>query len=347
MESLCKAGNDCVLACREGSKIALEATRRDLRWLPVGFCNSIDIVSMWKVRQILLKKRIDIAFCHSGHDTNVLTMSARFLKGPPILIRVRTYLPGVPRARSFQALDRILVPSSFLMNQLKEQPGIDSRRVDVLRPAIDLEKIQSASTNPLPEKLELFLRSHSPNLVHAAMLRSEKGHKLALSMVAKLKHKFPQIGYVIAGAGPEEEKLRKLAVRLGIDKRVFFAGFVSPVSALMARADLVIMPSLKEPLGTAQLEALALGIPVAVSDAGGLPETVTGGVTGCILPAGNLMGWVAGVAAALSDPKASRKRAALGRKNIEESYSEHTYLQRFEEQIELAEKDRRSAHFSQ
>ncbi|GAB4169465.1 MAG: hypothetical protein Fur0032_08000 [Terrimicrobiaceae bacterium] len=65
---------------------------------------------------------------------------------------------------------------------------------------------------------------------------------------------------------------------------MIFSGLTLPLAPLLARADLVIMPSLDKPLGLAYLEALALGIPVAVSNAGGLPETVEHGRTEWILP---------------------------------------------------------------
>jgi glycosyltransferase involved in cell wall biosynthesis len=337
MRALGDAGSSCMLACRAGSRIAMEAEGRGLAWKPVAFRNIFDLRSIWKIRQILIRQNIDVAFCHSGHDANVLRMASYLTQKPPILLRVKTYLPGNPRARSFRALDRVLVPSTYLRDKLLENPEINGDQVDILRPLLDIEKIRSTSASSLPAAIEEFLQKHSPIIVHAAMLRPEKGHKMALSMVARLSKKFPQLGYILAGGGTDEKKLRAHATKLGIHGNVLFAGFVSPVTALMARADLLIMPSLREPLGLAQLEAMVLGVPVAVSDAGGLPETVKNGVTGWILASGNLEAWVLGVDDALSHPLEAQKRADRGQTEMEGAYSVGNYLENIEEQIRLAE----------
>jgi glycosyltransferase involved in cell wall biosynthesis len=105
---------------------------------------------------------------------------------------------------------------------------------------------------------------------------------------------------------------------------------------LLARADLVIMPSLDEPLGLAHLEALALGIPVAVSDAGGLPETVTHGETGWIWRGGDVAAWRWGLDYVLANPGRARTLAERGRAFVEAVFAPEAHLAALEAQLVLA-----------
>lgn len=337
MQALRKAGHAAVLACRPGSRIAGEAAARALEWRPVAFRNSVHPPSLAALRRILLEEQIDAAFGHSGHDADNLALAARLLRRRPLLLRVRTYQPGRPKAFSYNTMvDRTLVPSEHLRRRILENRAIRPERIAVLRPMLPLAELRERAREPLPVALLEALDGAGPLIVQAAMLRAEKGHRVALEAVAGLRERFPRLRYVLAGSGPQEPALRAYAAQLGLERHVHFAGLLVPVSPLLARADLVIMPSLDEPLGLAQLEALALGVPVAVSDTGGLPETVVHCETGWVLPAGDVRAWREGLESALADPARARAMAARGRAFVEAHYAPERHLRALEAQLAIA-----------
>jgi glycosyltransferase involved in cell wall biosynthesis len=233
--------------------------------------------------------------------------------------------------------DRTLVPSEFLRRQILENQKIDPSRVAVLRPVLPIEELRHEATQPMPGQVAEQLDGKGPVVAHAAMLRSEKGHRVALAVVARLVGDYPQLRYVIAGAGSKEADLKAQIKGLGIAGNVVFAGLMIPVAPLLARADVAIMPSLNEPLGLAQLEALVLGTPVAVSDAGGLPETVQPGVTGWVLPAGDIDAWEQGLREILGNPAEARARAQRGRLWVEEHFSVATFLKELFRQFAITD----------
>jgi glycosyltransferase involved in cell wall biosynthesis len=267
----------------------------------------------------------------------VLGLAARLVRPRPLIIRVRTYQPGVPKAFGYNRLvDRTLVHSEYMRRRVLANPAIRPERVDVLRPLLPLEDFRALAASPLPGALAERLAGRTSVIVHAAMLRPEKGHRVALQAIARLKESHAGLLHVIAGAGPEEPALRQLAAELGLQDAVLFAGLVMPVYPLLARADLVIMPSLEEPLGQSQIEALALGVPVVVSDAGGLPETVTHGETGWIAHAGDVEAWRGAIGDALADPQRARAMAQRGRAFVERSFAPEAFLAGLERQLALA-----------
>ena len=337
MRMLQDAGHHAALACRADSGIAREAAARGLRWSASVFRPS-GIVAL---RRLIREQRVDAAFCHSGHDALYMALAARLLPRRPLLIRVRTYQPGVPKAFGYNVLsDRTLVPSEHMRRRVLANPAIRPERIAVLRPVLPLAEIRAQARLPLPDALAAAVRGRKPLIVHAAMLRPEKGHRTVLEAIAGLRGRYPGLLYVMAGAGPEEAALRRLAAELGLGEAVHFAGLVMPVYPLLALADLVIMPSLDEPLGLAQVEALALGVPVAVSDAGGLPETVEHGRTGWILPAGDVAAWSQGLARALADPLRARAMAEGGRGFVEATFAPERFLEALQLQLEHARRQR-------
>ena len=94
---------------------------------------------------------------------------------------------------------------------------------------------------------------------------------------------------IIYGSGSQEIELKQMAIELNIDEHTYFKGFVTENNLIDAYAslDIYCALSLRESFGVAVLEAQAMGLPVIVSDAGGLKEVVEDGITGFIVENGN------------------------------------------------------------
>jgi teichuronic acid biosynthesis glycosyltransferase TuaC len=111
-----------------------------------------------------------------------------------------------------------------------------------------------------------------PLLLCVGNLIPLKGQHLVIEALARL----PGARLVLAGKGPEDSALRALAARLGLTDRVHFAGSVPPqkLAVLLAAADVMVLPSEREGLANAWIEALASGTPLVITDVGGAREVV-------------------------------------------------------------------------
>jgi glycosyltransferase involved in cell wall biosynthesis len=120
----------------------------------------------------------------------------------------------------------------------------------------------------------------------------------------------PGARLLLVGAGADDDALRVRAAELGLEALVHFAGFQDDPAPYLSACDVVLVPSLKEGLGFAALEAMALERPVVASNTGGLPEAVADGETGLLVPPGDASALADAVLALIADPT---RRAALGR----------------------------------
>jgi len=150
--------------------------------------------------------------------------------------------------------------------------GLDRAR---FRP-MDCSEARAAIAAALPATV-----GPGPLLVSVGALLPVKGQALAIRALAELPG---DVRLVLAGAGSEEKTLRRLADQLGLAPRVIFAGAVPHdlLPALLAAADVMVLPSEREGLANAWIEALACGTPVVIPDVGGAREVVTSPVAGRI-----------------------------------------------------------------
>jgi glycosyltransferase involved in cell wall biosynthesis len=108
-----------------------------------------------------------------------------------------------------------------------------------------------------------------------------------LEAAAMVRRRYPDLVVELAGTGTCEVELQSHAARLGIADAVHFLGWREDVHSLHRRWQVFAQPSLHEGFGLGALEAMAAGLPVVASEAGGLPELVDDGRTGFLVPRGS------------------------------------------------------------
>ena len=126
----------------------------------------------------------------------------------------------------------------------------------------------------------------------------------------------------IAGSGPSENSLRSIARELNVADRVCFLGWREDIRELLSGWDLLAMPSLDEGFPLSAIEAMAAGRPVLASRVGGLPEIVVDGVTGYLIPPGDIEGLVRPLAELANDRVKLAKMGTAGWRRVQEEFTE-------------------------
>jgi glycosyltransferase involved in cell wall biosynthesis len=154
-----------------------------------------------------------------------------------------------------------------------------------------------------------------------------------IQAAAQLKPRFPELKLVLAGDGFERPELVRLAQELGIGEDVTFLGWVPNIELppYYRAAALSVIPSLEEGFGIPAAEAMGCEVPVVASDAGGLPEVVEDGVTGLVVPRGDVPALTSAIGSLLEDPERRRRMGVAGRRRAVERFDWDRSAEQFEQ----------------
>jgi glycosyltransferase involved in cell wall biosynthesis len=170
-----------------------------------------------------------------------------------------------------------------------------------------------ASSAPAELATESAPADSAPTLLTVGHLVARKRHADVIAALARLRPRYPDLRYVIVGEGPERERLRGLALSLGVADRVELRGQLPPeqVAACGREATMFVLPSVDEAFGVAYVEAMAAGVPAIGCRGQDGPEEIAAAGGGMVLvPCGDVEALVAQIDALLRDPG---RRADLGR----------------------------------
>jgi len=166
-------------------------------------------------------------------------------------------------------------------------------------------------------------------LLHISNFRPVKRVFDVVRILERVSREVPAV-LLMLGEGPERASAQALARRLGVQDRVRFLGTQERVEELAGIADVFLLPSELESFGLSALEAMACGVPVVGSDAGGLPELVAHGETGFLLPVGDIEGMSARVLEILKDDATRRRMGRLARERAEAHFGSDAIVSRYE-----------------
>ncbi len=148
---------------------------------------------------------------------------------------------------------------------------------------IDLEEFDSDKITDETKELlrkKLCLSQNDKLLLSVGELNQNKNHRIVIEALPQVLSKYPNVHYVIAGKGSLQEELQKLSKDLGIEKHVHLLGFCANIREWYATADYFVFPSYREGLSVSLMEAMANGLPCAVSQIRGNVDLIDEGLGG-------------------------------------------------------------------
>ncbi len=253
-----------------------------------------------------------ILHAHDAHAVTLGGLAARLTARPFIATRRVDF--HLRRGGYWVRANRVIAVSRAVADVLAAD-GIPRSRIVVVHSGIALDAIRASTRLGIRGMLGL-----APGALVAANVAALVGHKdhatLLHAAACRSGSRWASLHWVIAGEGPERPALERLRGELGLDGRVHLIGHLPEPARLTADADLFVMSSREEGLGTSVLDAMALGTPVASTAAGGLPEMLQDGA-GILVPPGDAAALAAAVARLLDDPDFARATAGRAAAAVE------------------------------
>jgi len=258
---------------------------------------------------------------------------APWANGPATAAWVASKLSGIPFSFSARAHD-LYPPDGALIEKLAAAAFI---RTNTL---LNQKYLAGLCPHPAGKVVNVYNGiSVTPPACHAAgrppyhllavgRLVPKKGFPVLIEACRLLAAAGLDSRLTLAGEGPERAKINRLIEQHGLAGQVSLPGWVPHRSLvqLLARADLLVMPSLIAPSGDRDgipnviLESLLCEVPVVASAVAGIPEVIRSGDTGWLVPPGNPAALARAVLAALADPNEARRRAAQGRTFVRQEF---------------------------
>ena len=286
-----------------------------------------DLALAVRMHDVVLSQKLDLLHVHYAipHATSAW-IAKEMLREQGQKLPVVTTLHGtditiVGQDHSYQAItrfsiersDRITSVSQWLKDETIKAFGCGNSRVDVIPNFVDPTVYDRARYG---DALRRELGGGRKVLMHISNFRPVKRVRDVVRVFAKVQAQVPSV-LVMVGDGPDRGAAEEEARTLGVAADVRFLGKIDTVAPLLAAADLYVFPSESESFGLSALEALASGVPVVGARVGGVPEVVNDGVTGALLPRGDVAGmaeaalrfleparWLVASTAAASDARA-------------------------------------------
>jgi len=241
-----------------------------------------------------------------------------------LVAHVRDCLPDSTATRQIRRLvaaeaDQVVAISECVAKRFRT--GLSDRRIpmQVIDDPIDLGRFRADLREP-----DASRSPDRPVLVIVGQISSWKGHDTAIRALHDLRGRHPNARLVIVGEVKFADaatrldnrgylaELHRLVRDLGLRGAVDFVGEREDIPEIMARANVVLVPSIEEPFGRTVAEAMAVGTPVVATTVGGPAEVIDDGATGLLAPPGEPAAWSEAIRRILEHPDWAREMGRRG-----------------------------------
>ncbi len=312
-------------------------------WLMAADDELASLASEWQIPLIWLSTRRGVG------PTGVVNLARQLRKTPPDMLMLFTHLPniwgclwgrlnkiplivgscrdGVPRWRHERWLwpltDHLISNCASVKDRLTNNYRVPQEHITVIPNGVDTEYFRPTASRKRP-----------PVVLSVGRLVQVKAHDILIKAFAMVYPKHPQAELWIVGDGPRLGELKKLARQILPHGKIKFLPPCIDIYPMYQKAGLLALSSLKEAMPNVVLEAMACGLPVVASAVGGIPEVVTHGRTGWLVPPGNSAVLADILDNMLADPQHNASLGQAGRKRVEKDFSFTSMVQAHEKIFE-------------
>jgi glycosyltransferase involved in cell wall biosynthesis len=317
------------LICQPGSPMAQKTKKAQIKVFPVAMHGEADLFAGFRIRALINRFNYDILHSHTSHAHSLAFWASFGTKTRRIVTRRVDFsifrhsflkLSGI----KYRYMADFYIAISNKIKEVLVNDGIPARHIFVAHSGINPNRFDDAGKDYLVA--EFNIKNSEQVVINVAHLAGHKGQQYLVRAIPLVLAKIPSARFFIVGGGELMGKLKTLAASLGLKKELIFTGFRRDVGAFYQIADLFVMSSVQEGLGTAVIDALALGKPVVAAKSGGIPEIIHDGETGRLVAPADPVALAAGIVELLTHAERAKQMASQGQTVVREKFSIETMV---------------------
>lgn len=261
-------------------EIYFQALKEGLLSKVIPCRHRFDIKVIGEIKKFVSVENIDIIHSH-GYKGNFYGLMASKFSRVPIITTIHLWTGETRKLRFYEYLDKrwlvksmnhvVLVSPTFYSDVKNSNLGTE--HITFIPNGIDTETFNPSRVSGSVRKE--FGIEKALIIGNVARFHQEKGHVQLINIFNRIQSQIPEARLLLVGDGPLRNNLKSLVRRLDLQDKVIFAGVRSDLPALYKAMDIFVMPSQKEGMPMALLEAMAMALPVVATAVGGIPYVIS------------------------------------------------------------------------
>jgi glycosyltransferase involved in cell wall biosynthesis len=328
--TLAQSGFEVDILCFPNSRLHIEAAKINLKTITLDFHNYFSPVNIIKLNKILRTNSYDLIHAEASKDLWLIVPSLQlsFLNTPLILTKHvgSAVIKKDPLHRwIYKRVNLALAISKVIKNNLAETTPIPGYKIILLHDAIDTDKFNPDNIRKGKIRNEFNIRDNDILIGMNARFSPGKGHEEFLYAANKLLHRFTNIKFLVVGGSSRgediyAEKIKAIAVSLGLEESVIFTGFRNDIPDLLASLDIFVFPSHAEAFGIALVEAMSMRLPSVCTNSDGILDIAVDNVTSYLFQKQNFHDLAEKLSNLINRPEERNKLGEAARVRVLENF---------------------------
>lgn len=338
-DQLVRQGHHVAIGCKPGSTLVghgrrIGAAVYDRFLFRGGLRIGAWLRDLQTMLRLIRNQTPDVLHVNGSQDHWIAAVANRILGFPVPVVRTRHNTYPVANSCPNRMLNRRwttfqIVVCDAVRQTLADHPAFDSARMRSVHNGVDAALFRPDSETCILARREFGYGPENVVCGIVARLVPAKGHEFLFRAARLLIDDFPQLRILVLGQGEREAELKRLADSLGLTEIVRFAGYREDMPYCVQALDIGVQPSIDCDTSSFSLkEQMAAEIAVVASDYGGLPEIITDGVEGFIVPAGEVEPLAKALQNLIADKALRTRMGQAGRTRVLNEFTVELFAER-------------------
>jgi len=284
---------------------------------------------LWSLIRHVRRQEVDLLYCATLSTFPIAMLVARACGVGEIVHVYSSYGDAAPYRKYWLGRARhIVAPSHDSLQRAEAALGGFHGRAEVIYNGIDLDRIGAAARSA--GGLAARVAPGGPSVGMVAYMDRRKNPMALVEVAARLTPRVPDLRVVLVGDFPDPGYRNAVLARaraLGVDANIVLAGFQVNPFPLVAACDVIALPTQRDPFPIALLEAMALAKPVVATGVGGIPEMITSGESGFVVPPDDIDAFAGAVLRLLEDGALRERVGGAARQRLQSRFSLNQFVE--------------------